>query len=85
MGLFSWFTHFSFSSTQDHLPRGSMTHNDPVSPTSMINQENAPTDLSPGQSDGMFFSTEVPGSQRTTVCLTLTTNQQHKHTKTQHN
>ena len=40
---------------QNHLPEGDTTHKGQGPPTTIINQEIAPTDLPTGQSDGGIF------------------------------
>lgn len=63
------------SHTQDHLPRDGVTHSKLGPPTWIINQDN-PTDLPTGRSDGSHFSVEAPSSQATGVRVKLTkTNQ----------
>lgn len=49
--------------SQDHLPRGA-TPSEKLDPlTSILNQENTPTDISTEPSDRDNFSTEIPSSQ----------------------
>lgn len=59
------------------LPKGGTAHNGRGHSTSIINQENLPTDLPTGQSDGSFFSTEISSSQRTLASVALTKTNQH--------
>lgn len=54
---------------------GPSIHSGPGPPTSIIDQENAPTDMFTGQSDGDIFSVVVASSRR---CVKLTKKQ---HTK----
>ena len=44
---------------QDHLPRGGTPHSGMDPPISIINEENAPTDVSTCRSDGGSSSNEV--------------------------
>ena len=45
---------FFLNQTQDHLPKAGKTHSGLGPPISIINQENAPTDLLTYQSDGVL-------------------------------
>ena len=53
--------------TLDHLSRGGLGP-----PTSIINQENSPTDLPMGQSGGNIFSIEATSFQMTLASIHLT-------------
>lgn len=68
---FSWliWLFFSYSlglTTSDNDPGGLEP------PRSIINKENASTNLSKGQSDGGLFSVEIPSSQLTLAYVKLT-------------
>lgn len=58
--------------TQAHLPRNGIKHSGQGPPKSVINQENASTDMYAGKSSKGSFSVEVPFSQITLVCVKLT-------------
>ena len=57
---------------QDHLPRGGTAYSGLRPQTTIINQENAPTDLSTGQSDGGIFTVLVPSPYLSLACRTQT-------------
>lgn len=59
--------------TQDRLPRRDITHSELVLPTSIINQENTPADMSSGQSDGGIFLIKLPSSHMAPDCVKLKT------------
>lgn len=54
---------------RNHLPRCPTSSLSP--PTSIISEENIPTDLRRGSSEGSIFSTEVPFSQVTLACINI--------------
>ena len=56
---------------QAPLPQGDSTHRDLDPPTSIIYQENSPTDFPTGQSDWGIFSNKVPSSQITLACANI--------------
>lgn len=70
-----WLNHCLLSllseAPQDNLPGCSLTHNTLSPPTLAVNQENAPTDMPSGQSEG-DSSTEIASSQRTLAYVKLT-------------
>lgn len=57
---------------QDHLPRSGTTHSGVGPSTTIVNQENALTDLPTGQSDGDGSSLGVSFSQVTLICVKST-------------
>lgn len=63
---------FSYT-TQDHLSRNSTILSELHPPTSVINQETAPqTHLWANLVVALFFSTEIPSSQKTLAWVKLT-------------
>lgn len=58
-----------FCTTQENLPRDVTTHRGLGPPTSIINEESAPSDLPTYQSYGNIFSIEIPSFQVTIACV----------------
>ena len=79
-GLLSLLSH----TTQDHPSRGGTTHRRLGPPTSVINQEKAPTGMPTGQVDRGISSVEVPSSQTTLTCIKLIQKQKQNKTPNQY-